>query len=84
MPEWRDLAEKTIYNRGKAASSGSILPAETADNTGSYEAWMVRLLKFVFFLALLVALGVVGFAYLGDLDPQREDISVPVELDDAG
>ncbi len=45
---------------------------------------MVRLFKFLFFLLILLALGVVGFAYLGDLDPEREDLSIPVEIDGSG
>lgn len=41
---------------------------------------MVRLLKFIFYLLVIVAIGVVGYAYLGDLSPEQEDRSVPVEL----
>jgi hypothetical protein len=58
--------------------------AKTANIAGSYEARMVRLFKFLFFLLILLALGVVGFAYLGDLDPEREDLSIPVEIDGSG
>ena len=42
---------------------------------------MVRLLKFFGFLLTLSALGLVGYAYLGDLSPEPEDRTVPVELD---
>lgn len=42
---------------------------------------MVRLLKFFVFLLLLGALGLVGYAYIGDLSPEPEDIAVPVDLD---
>jgi len=41
---------------------------------------MFRLLKFLFYLAVLLAVIVVGYAYLGDLSPQREEIVEPVEL----
>lgn len=42
---------------------------------------MVRLLKIIFFLLLIGALGLVGYAYLGDLSPEQSDVSEPVELD---
>lgn len=42
---------------------------------------MLRLLKFLFVVAVLAFLGLVGFAYLGDLDPDRTERAVPVTLD---
>ncbi len=42
---------------------------------------MTRLLKALFVLVLLGFLGLVGYAYLGDLSPQRSDVRQPVELD---
>ena len=42
---------------------------------------MVRLLKFLLFLLVIIGLGIVGYAYLGDLSPEQEERSVPVELD---
>ena len=42
---------------------------------------MLRLLKLLFILAVLLAAAVVGYAYLGDLSPDRQDVSEPVELD---
>ena len=42
---------------------------------------MGRLIKLVFWLVVLAAIAVVGYGYLGDLTPEREDISTPVELD---
>lgn len=42
---------------------------------------MGRLLKFLFFVILIGAIGLVGYAYLGDLSPEQKDISTPVELD---
>ncbi len=41
---------------------------------------MLRLIKAIFILALLAFLGLTGYAYLGDMAPQRSEISVPVEL----
>lgn len=42
---------------------------------------MARLIKLVIFLVLLAFLGLVGFAYLGDLSPEKRQISQPVTLD---
>ena len=42
---------------------------------------MWRLLKLLFSLAVLVIAAVVGYAYLGDLTPDRRDVTIPVELD---
>ena len=41
---------------------------------------MGRLFKFLIFLILLGVLGVIGFAYLGDLSPEQDEVSEPVEL----
>ena len=41
---------------------------------------MFRLLKFLFYLVVLLAIIVVGYAYLGDLSPERDEIVEPVEL----
>lgn len=42
---------------------------------------MVRILKFLLLLALIAFVGLVGYAYLGNLEPQKSDVTVPVELD---
>lgn len=42
---------------------------------------MLRLLKVLFLLAVCLAAAVVGYAYLGDLSPQQQDVSEPVSLD---
>jgi hypothetical protein len=39
------------------------------------------LLKLVLFLVVVGALGVVGYAYLGDISPDQTDVSEPVNLD---
>ena len=41
---------------------------------------MGRLLKFLLFLIVLGFLGLVGFAYLGDLRPSQETLEEPVTL----
>lgn len=42
---------------------------------------MLRLLKVLFVLAVLIAAMVLGYAYLGDLSPEQQDVSEPVSLD---
>ncbi len=42
---------------------------------------MWRIVKFLLILVVLGALGLVGYAYLGDLSPDQTDVSTPVELD---
>ena len=42
---------------------------------------MLRLLKFLFAFVVLLAVAVVGYAYLGDLSPEQTDVSEPVSLD---
>jgi hypothetical protein len=37
-------------------------------------------LRLVLFLVILGALGLVGYAYLGDLSPDQTDVSTPVNL----
>lgn len=43
---------------------------------------MGRFFKLLGFLIVIGAIGVVGYAYLGDLSPEQDDRSVPVELDE--
>ena len=45
---------------------------------------MARLLKALIFLALIGFLGLVGFAYLGDLAPDQTEVRQPVQLDVGG
>ena len=42
---------------------------------------MFRLLRILFYLAVLVGAAVVGYAYLGDLTPEQSDVTAPVTLD---
>lgn len=41
---------------------------------------MVRILKLLLFLFVAGFVALAGFAYLGDMAPQRTDVSQPVEL----
>ena len=42
---------------------------------------MLRILKLLFILAVVIAVAVVGYAYIGDLSPDQRDVSEPVELE---
>jgi hypothetical protein len=42
---------------------------------------MFRIFKALVTFALFAFLGLVGYAYLGDLSPERSEVSQPVELD---
>ena len=42
---------------------------------------MWRFLKLLLSLAILLGAAIVGYAYLGDLTPERRDVVLPVDLD---
>ncbi|WP_255377914.1 hypothetical protein [Rhodovulum sp. MB263] len=42
---------------------------------------MVRLIKALFIIIILLFLGLVGFAYLGDLDPAQQTVTESLTLD---
>ena len=42
---------------------------------------MGRLFKFLLVLIVGGAIGVIGYGYLGDLSPEQDDRTVPVQLD---
>ena len=42
---------------------------------------MLRLLKLVLIIVVLLAAVIVGYAYLGDLSPEQQDVDLPVDLD---
>jgi len=48
---------------------------------GKRVIWMLRLLKLLFVLVIIIAVAVIGYAYLGDLRPDQQDVSEPVELE---
>jgi hypothetical protein len=39
-----------------------------------------RLLRVILVLVILGGFGLIGFAYLGDLTPEQQDVSLPVTL----
>lgn len=41
----------------------------------------MRLFKFLLILVVLAIIGLIGFAFLGDLSPDRTEVRIPVELD---
>lgn len=41
---------------------------------------MLRLLKLILALVVILAVVLIGYAYFGDLTPDQEDASEPVEL----
>jgi hypothetical protein len=75
VPEWRELAGNAIY---KCGNSSLTRQGDTKKTNGRTD--MARILKALFILALLAFAGLVGYAYLGDLTPERSDIRQPVEL----
>lgn len=42
---------------------------------------MLRILKVIFILAAMGFVGLAGYAYLGDMTPERSEVRTPVELD---
>ena len=42
---------------------------------------MLRLLKFLAFLLIIGFIGLAGFAYLGDLSPEVDQLSQPIQLE---
>lgn len=41
----------------------------------------MRTLKVLVFLLVVGSVGLIGFAYFGNLDPEQDRVSVPIELD---
>lgn len=44
----------------------------------------MRLLKLLVVLILAGLIGLVGYAYFGDMDPNRQEMRAPVEMGTAG
>lgn len=42
---------------------------------------MIRILKVLIVLAIIGFAGLAGYAYLGDLSPHQQEVTVPVTLD---
>ena len=76
--QWRDLAEKAIYKMDKAVRDRS------RQDRGKT---MWRLIKILFYLAILCGLALVAYAYLGpvffpaDFSAPSTETRVPVVLD---
>lgn len=45
---------------------------------------MVTLLKWLAILAVILLIGLTGYAYLGDMEPEQAPQSLPVTLEDQG
>ncbi|KKK67899.1 hypothetical protein LCGC14_2949480, partial [marine sediment metagenome] len=43
---------------------------------------MFRILKLLFFLLIIGFIALIGYAYLGDLSPDRSEVVEPVTLDE--
>ena len=71
------LPKRPVINV-KEPPEGGIGPGKRA--RGRRVLLMLRLLKLVVALVVLVAAIVVGYAYLGDLSPDQENVSEPLEL----
>ncbi|MFV0244274.1 MAG: hypothetical protein ACK5IB_04530 [Qingshengfaniella sp.] len=41
----------------------------------------MKLFKVLFYLIVLAALGLLAFAYLGDLSPNQTEIRIPIQID---
>ncbi|WP_274378843.1 hypothetical protein [Alkalilacustris brevis] len=42
---------------------------------------MGRLFRGIFYLLVIAGIGLAGYAYLGDLEPERSETRLPVTLD---
>jgi hypothetical protein len=76
-PEWRELGKNAIYNRNDAAP-----PGLGRRWTVKQEGWagMGRIIKAILTLAVLGFIGLVGYAYLGDMTPPQTSVTQPVTL----
>ncbi|WP_139250749.1 hypothetical protein [Palleronia salina] len=74
--EWRETAEKTSYKSGNRRSERR---GPGQDQQGAQ--LLFRLFKALIFLLILGFIGLVGYAYLGDMSPDQSQQSVPVTLD---
>jgi hypothetical protein len=68
--QWRDLTRNAIY---KLTQSANAHHRSKADIVG-------RIFKTLVFLILVGICAVIGFAYLGDLQPDRVEVNQPIEL----
>lgn len=52
-----------------------------ADRGKARGSGMIRILKVLIVLAIIGFAGLAGYAYLGDLSPHQQEVTVPVTLD---
>lgn len=55
---------------------------QIAQRTAQEADTVIRFIKILFYLFILLAALVVGYAYLGDLSPATEEVVEPVTLDE--
>ena len=72
--QWRVRAGNAIYKRNETTGAGA--PGAERGKTD-----MFTILKFIAILLVLAAIGVVGYAYLGDMSANQVDVETPVTLD---
>jgi hypothetical protein len=75
LPEWREVGRKAIYK------SPNPQRMRRRDGHIYWQDKMARLIKALVFLAVIAFLGLVGYAYLGDLSPDQSEMREPVQLD---
>lgn len=71
---WRTAFPKRAGTNPEAKTGGA------PGNDKKRQDKMLRIFKFLILIALIAFAGLVGYAYLGDLTPERGDVTVPVEL----
>ena len=83
FPEWRELGANAIYILAAGASDSPIPQGHVPGKPGEQESrqGMARILKLVVVLGVLAFVGLVGYAYLGDLTPASQEIRQPVVID---
>jgi hypothetical protein len=75
LSEWREVRRKAIYKTPNPQRS------QLRDRHEHWQDKMARLIKALVFLAVIAFLGLVGYAYLGDLSPDQSEMREPVQLD---
>ena len=76
--QWRVRAENAIY---KTPGITARAAGQDRADVKKGKAEMVTILKFITILLILGAIGLVGYAYIGDLTPEQVDVVAPVALD---
>jgi hypothetical protein len=87
---WRELAANAIYIRAESCQRPGHGPGvwrikSLGQNQGAYSGWkgitvMGRVVKLLIVLLVLAFAGLSGYAYLADLSPRQEEVTVPVTL----